>query len=347
MGVVLAGPPTWRDGQPPTVDSFAAKGVLEGRRTRFGRLERRGRARAVPHPGRAARGHAPAGTRTGSARSIDSWRRVGPRETVGAFELDLAWRAPRRRAAPSDDVSDFPEVREDLAVVVTERMTAAEGSRLRATPVAGCWPMWRCSTSTAIPSGSARATYRCGGDYRAPDRTLTDEEVASGSDCESPHRRARGGGPSRIACRCSERRVHRCAHRETAAPSSAAARGHRTHPAAGSTSSPYPHHRVPLTLEELDLDRHGDVDARARCRPPHGAGGSRRRLRRGRAESLDPQRRLPAARPGGVRVLYREHEGRRRGGVRPAGALPRQIRDVRPGRNPGCHPTRSRSHGRE
>ncbi len=32
----------------------------------------------------------------------------------------------------------------------------------------------------------------------------------------------------------------------------------------------YPHHRVPLTLEELDLDRHGDVDA-AVVAYPHGA----------------------------------------------------------------------------
>ena len=32
----------------------------------------------------------------------------------------------------------------------------------------------------------------------------------------------------------------------------------------------YPHHRVPLELEELDLDRHGDVDA-AVVAYPHGA----------------------------------------------------------------------------
>ena len=32
----------------------------------------------------------------------------------------------------------------------------------------------------------------------------------------------------------------------------------------------YPHHRVPLVLEELDLDRHGDVDA-AIVAYPHGA----------------------------------------------------------------------------
>ena len=32
----------------------------------------------------------------------------------------------------------------------------------------------------------------------------------------------------------------------------------------------YPHHRVPLTLEELDLDRHADVEA-AVVAYPHGA----------------------------------------------------------------------------
>ena len=32
----------------------------------------------------------------------------------------------------------------------------------------------------------------------------------------------------------------------------------------------YPHHRVPMVIEELDLDRHADVDA-AIVAYPHGA----------------------------------------------------------------------------
>ena len=35
----------------------------------------------------------------------------------------------------------------------------------------------------------------------------------------------------------------------------------------------YPHHRVPLVLQELDLDRHADVDA-AIVAYPHGAAPS-------------------------------------------------------------------------
>ncbi len=58
----------------------------------------------------------------------------------------------------------------------------------------------------------------------------------------------------------------------------------------------YPHHRVPLTLEELDLDRHADVDA-AIVAYPHGAAAALvAELRRARRARGRPERRLPAAR---------------------------------------------------
>ena len=41
----------------------------------------------------------------------------------------------------------------------------------------------------------------------------------------------------------------------------------------------YPYHRVPMTLEEIDLDRHGDVDA-AIVAYPHGAAAARVAARR-------------------------------------------------------------------
>ena len=55
----------------------------------------------------------------------------------------------------------------------------------------------------------------------------------------------------------------------------------------------YPHHRVPLMLEELDLDRHGELDA-AIVAYPHGAAAELvAELRRARRQGRRPERRLP------------------------------------------------------
>lgn len=104
----------------------------------------------------------------------------------------------------------------------------------------------------------------------------------------------------------------------------------------------YPHHRVGLVLEELDLDRHGDVDA-AIVAYPHGAAAElvARLIARGvRVVDLSADFRLrdpavyeewyrPHPEPGliadavyGLPELYRE-----------------QIREAELVANPGCYPT--------
>ena len=126
-------------------------------------------------------------------------RAVGPPEAAGG--LRDRRRPAGRAVAPSvrryEPISTFPAVIQDIAVVVPEDVPCADveyavtrGGR------ATCSSAARCSTSTAA-SRWARATsrWRCGSTFRAPDRTLTDEEVAERRAAD----RARAGRDRRQA----------------------------------------------------------------------------------------------------------------------------------------------------
>jgi N-acetyl-gamma-glutamyl-phosphate reductase len=104
----------------------------------------------------------------------------------------------------------------------------------------------------------------------------------------------------------------------------------------------YPHHRVPLTLEELDLDRHADVEA-AVVAYPHGASAplvAELRERGMRVVDLSADFRLRD--PGTYREWYREHPAPEliEGAVY---GLPELYRGALRGAelvaNPGCYPT--------
>jgi phenylalanyl-tRNA synthetase beta chain len=183
-GMLLAGaarPPSWRDPQPRAVDFFAAKGVLQGLmdalRTDW-RLERA--QEPFLHPGRAARifvAGAPAGW-IGEVHPLVAaeW---DLRDTVAAFELDLD-AVPEPQIALYRDLSEFPDVREDIAVVVPDHVTAAQllalvrhaGGRLLAD--AQVFDVYR--DPERLGEGNVSLAIRL--TYRAGDRTLTDEEVA-------------------------------------------------------------------------------------------------------------------------------------------------------------------------
>ena len=123
---------------PPTLArSRSAAGRLlrrQGRRRRAcsTRLRRRAGASSAAtepflHPGRAARDpRSAARPRAGSARST-RWSRPSGRSSghVAAFELDLDAVAGAARPPLYEDVTSFPEVREDLAVVVSDDVSAA------------------------------------------------------------------------------------------------------------------------------------------------------------------------------------------------------------------------------
>jgi phenylalanyl-tRNA synthetase beta chain len=188
VGGLLTGtarPASWRGGTPPAVDFFAIKGVLEGLVDRV-RAEWRLERGAEPflHPGRSAR-VVVAGEQAGWIGEIHplvaaQW---DLRDTVAAFELDLD-AVPEPPTALYTEVSGFPDVREDIAVVVPEHVSAAQllalvrhtGGRLLAD--AEVFDVYR--DAERLGEGNVSLALRL--TYRVGDRTLTDEEVAERRD---------------------------------------------------------------------------------------------------------------------------------------------------------------------
>ncbi|CAN5465751.1 phenylalanine--tRNA ligase subunit beta [soil metagenome] len=186
VGVLIAGPsrhPTWRDPNPPQADVFAAKGILC---RLLDDLRAPWSVEAAPepflHPGRAA------------AVLVDD-RQVGwlgelhplvarawdLDEGAAGFEVDLDAISQRieGRVARYRDVTSFPAVREDLAVTVAEHVAASDVVRvvLRAGAPelihAEVFDVYR-----GAQAGEGRISLALALEFRAPDRTLTDEDVA-------------------------------------------------------------------------------------------------------------------------------------------------------------------------
>jgi phenylalanyl-tRNA synthetase beta chain len=178
-------PQTWRDPRPRPADFFAAKGAVQGLFETL-RVEWSLQPAREPflHPGRAAR--LLAGEETvgwvGEIHPLVA-ERWDLAESVAAFEVDLDAVA-QPPTAMYEDVTSFPEVREDLAVVVSETISAAElvavvrraGAPLLAS--VEVFDVYR--DPQRIGEGNVSLALRLA--YRAPDRTLTDEEVARRRD---------------------------------------------------------------------------------------------------------------------------------------------------------------------
>jgi phenylalanyl-tRNA synthetase beta chain len=174
-------PPSWRDPEPPEADFFNAKGVLQGLldALRAGWTVQRA-SEPFLHPGRAARilvEGEPAGW-LGEIHPLVAaeWDLDG---TVAAFELDLD-ALPEPPTSVYEDVTSFPEVREDIAVVVGDEIEAArviEIVRRSGAPLlagADVFDVYR--NPELLGEGNVSLALRL--TYRAPDRTLTDEDVA-------------------------------------------------------------------------------------------------------------------------------------------------------------------------
>jgi phenylalanyl-tRNA synthetase beta chain len=187
LAALLAGaarPPGWRDAEPRGADFFVAKGVLQGVLDTL-RAPWTVRAPEQPepflHPGRAA-------TILVNGRPAGWLGEIHPaiaadwdlRDTVAAFELDLD-AVPETAATVYQDVTSFPELREDLAVVVADSTTAAQvldtvhraGAPLLTD--ADVFDVYR--DAAKLGEGNVSLALRL--TYRARDRTLTDEEVAA------------------------------------------------------------------------------------------------------------------------------------------------------------------------
>jgi phenylalanyl-tRNA synthetase beta chain len=186
LGAVLSGPvqrATWRDPAPRAADFYAAKGVVTGLLETL-RVPWTIEPGPEPflHPGRQALvvlGDEPAGW-LGEVHPFVAaeWEL---RDTVAAFELNLdVVGGYAIQTAEYEDLTSFPAVREDLAVIVADTVAAAEVLavvRRAGAPLlsgADVFDVYR--DAERLGSGNVSLALRL--TYRAPDRTLTDSEVA-------------------------------------------------------------------------------------------------------------------------------------------------------------------------
>jgi phenylalanyl-tRNA synthetase beta chain len=188
VGALLTGtarPVSWRDARPQAADFFAAKGVLAGLLdTLRADWEVQSAAEPFLHPGRSARiliAGRPAGW-LGEVHPLVA-REWELEQTIAGFELDLDVVAERVLADGPElyrDLQSFPSVREDLAVIVSEQISAGEvlavvreagGSLLLSAQV---FDVYR--DAERIGEGNVSLALRLR--FGAPERTLTDDEVA-------------------------------------------------------------------------------------------------------------------------------------------------------------------------
>ncbi|MGV1050265.1 MAG: phenylalanine--tRNA ligase subunit beta, partial [Solirubrobacterales bacterium] len=175
-------PRSWRGGS-EEADFFALKGALEGLAARLGaETAFESAAEAFLHPGRAAKVLVE-GVDAGWIGELHPLvcREWGLDAAV-AFEIDTA---PLLRAASAgeetfEDITQFPAVRQDLAVVVPEEVAAtavaaaiesAAGEYLHAVDV---FDLYR-----GEQLGEGRKSLALNLEFCAADRTLTDAEVAA------------------------------------------------------------------------------------------------------------------------------------------------------------------------
>jgi phenylalanyl-tRNA synthetase beta chain len=172
----------WR-GEPAEPDFYALKGVLEALASQLGTaIEVESAPQPFLHPGRAGRivaGGVDAGW-IGEVHPLVC--RAWDLDAAAGFELDLA---PLVAASPIgreryEDVISYPAVHQDLAVVVDESVPAAKvrevvaeagGQLLRSIEV---FDLYR---GAQLPDGAKSLALRL--EFRAADRTLTDEEAGA------------------------------------------------------------------------------------------------------------------------------------------------------------------------
>jgi phenylalanyl-tRNA synthetase beta chain len=182
-GIVVGplAPRSWRGGG-ETADFFALKGVLEALAAQLGvELEFGPGDEPFLHPGRAAAIAVDGGPAGWLGEVHPLVCRGWDIDAAVAFEIDVA---PLLAAATVgeeryEDVTTFPGVYQDLAVVVPAETPAAE---VRAAVLAGGGELLRTAEVFDLfegeQLGEGRKSLALNLEFRAGDRTLTDEEVA-------------------------------------------------------------------------------------------------------------------------------------------------------------------------
>ena len=175
-------PPSWRAEAHP-VGLYELKGILESLCGQLGvEVELAASAQPFLHPGRAARveigGEAAGWLGELHPAVATAW----DLPVAAAFEIDLEplIRSSRVGGERYEDVTTHPAVREDLAIVVAEDVPA---DRVRAAVLEGGGPLLRRARVFDLfhgeQVGEGRKSIALRLEFRAPDRTLTDEEVAA------------------------------------------------------------------------------------------------------------------------------------------------------------------------
>ncbi len=189
VGVLLTGAvraPSWRESSPPAADFFAAKGVLaallDALRVDWTVIEG---SEPFLHPGRSA-SITVGGERVGWLGELHpgiaaEWEIP---TAVAAFELDLdAVIAAVPGPVRYEDYTSFPEVRQDLAVVVPQSVASAEvvaAVRAAGGPLLASVDVFDVYRGAQIGDDEVSLALRLA--FRSPERTLTDDEVAERRD---------------------------------------------------------------------------------------------------------------------------------------------------------------------
>jgi phenylalanyl-tRNA synthetase beta chain len=176
-------PASWREPMPAAADFFAAKGVLAHL---LGALrvgwDAEPASEPFLHPGRAAAIVLDGGTRIGWLGELHpaiaaDWE-LGQ---VAAFELNLdAAIAVVPGSVRYEDYTSFPEVRQDLAVVVKAGVPAGQVVQLvreAGGPLLAAVEVFDVYRGAQIAEDEVSLALRLA--FRSPERTLTDEEVAA------------------------------------------------------------------------------------------------------------------------------------------------------------------------
>jgi phenylalanyl-tRNA synthetase beta chain len=199
LGCLAVGPPSpksWRGGGEPA-DFFALKGVLEGLADRLGvGLAFEPAGEPFLHPGRAARilvGADDAGW-IGELHPLVC--RAWDLEEAAGFEVGLVALTDVASAGEEtfEDVTTYPAVFQDLAVVVPDDVPA---SQVRDAILAGGGDLLRAADVFDLYAGEqlgeGRKSLALRLEFRAPDRTLTDQEVAAKRESIAAELSAIGG----------------------------------------------------------------------------------------------------------------------------------------------------------
>jgi phenylalanyl-tRNA synthetase beta chain len=173
-------PASWR-GEASPADFFALKGVLEALAGQLGAtLDFVAAEEPFLHPGRSARMSVGEGAAGWIGELHPLVCRAWDLEAAVGFEADLAALVAAASAGVEtfEDVTSFPAVNQDIAVVVPTEVSAAQ---LREAVLAGGGELLDSAKvfdlyeGEQLGEGQKSLAVRL--EFRAPDRTLTDEEV--------------------------------------------------------------------------------------------------------------------------------------------------------------------------